>query len=487
MIAAEIAANRFGLGAVRQVQSGQNLISVRADLKQQLRDFDARPDGIAAVPDTAAFSRLASDHLDGLRAQGVIGDWPDDGIALSKREQSQRAAEWQREARKFFAKSARESYVQASEARIDAAVASKTPFAERLVHFWANHFAISVDKHAAMTFAGRHEFEAVRPNIMGKFSDLLKAASLHPAMLVYLDQTESVGPDSPVGQEVNARGRKRIVGLNENLAREILELHTLGVNGGYNQADVTAFANALTGWTVSGLARGPAGRSVKPDNSYGLPVFVQALHQPKPASVLGKSYAVSKEQQSLDILDDLARHPATARHIAGKLAQHFYGDNPPASLSDRLQADFQRSGGDLASLYGVLVDSPELWQMPATKFKSPWEWSISIMRAFPEEKPLGLKPLNQLRVMRNRPWWPGSPAGYGDSDNDWIAPDAIYKRVQLASQMAVRLRHLVNIEQIAQDLLPDSLSNTTRQEIQRAASPRQALALMLVSPEFMRR
>lgn len=483
MIAAEIAANRFGLGAVGRVQ---NSVDVKDDLKRQLRDFDARPDNLLALPDTEEVSRLTGEYLDGLREQGIIGDMVVDDSALTSKEKRKRAAELQKHVRKFFGKSAREFYNGAINARLETAIASNTDFAERLVHFWANHFAISVDKPIISGFAGLHEFEAIRPNIMGKFADLLKSAALHPGMLMYLDQAQSIGAKSQLALAVNRPQRKRKLGLNENLAREILELHTLGVNGGYNQSDVTAFANALTGWTVSGLSRGAVAQALNLNDNYGKSIFANVLHQPGLARVMGKDYTATNRQQSIDILDDLARHPATANHIAQKLAQHFYGDNPPSSLVKRLRDDFANNDGDLKSLYTALVESPELWQAPATKFKTPWEWTISIMRAFPNNEVADRLPTNLLRSMNHIPWRPGSPAGYGDKDADWISPDALYQRIQLANQLAGRLKGN-DVQQTAEQLLPASLSNTTRAEIRRAESPRQALALLLVSPEFLRR
>ncbi|WP_438726031.1 DUF1800 domain-containing protein [Parasphingorhabdus sp. DH2-15] len=484
MIAAEIAENRFGLGAVGRASTVRD---AKMALKRQLRDFIARPPAIVAVPDAKTISRMTGEYLNGLREQGIIGKAVIDDSNVTAAQKRKRATEVQKHARKFFGTSGRDFYAQSVAARISTAVSSQTPFAERLVHFWSNHFAISIDKSPIQSFAGSHEFEGVRPYIMGKFSDLVKAAALHPGMLVYLDQVQSVGPNSLLGRLTNTPRRKRKIGLNENLAREILELHTLGVNGGYSQSDVTAFANAMTGWTVTGLSRGPVGRYVKADNSYGETIFSDALHQQGRVVVMGKNYAASGKLQSLNIIDDIARHPATAEHIAGKLAQHFYGDNPPDSLKRRLREDFMRTGGDLTSLYETLVDSPELWEEPVRKFKTPWEWTISIARAFPDRELYRNKPLNFLRKMNNPPWRPGSPAGYGDRDVDWVSPDALYQRIQFANRIAHGLRDLTDVEKIAEGLLPASLSMTTRLELQRAESPRQALALLMISPEFLRR
>ena len=192
------------------------------------------------------------------------------------------------------------------------ALTTDSPFVERLVHFWANHFAVSVDKLPVIGLAGLLEFEAIRPHVLGRFSDMLLAVEQHPAMLVYLDQAQSIGPNSRAGELAAMRGGKQR-GLNENLAREIMELHTLGVRTGYSQADVTEFARALTGWTVSGLGRGPAARPIG-----GVPgqfVFADILHEPGARTIVGKSYDQPGEAQARAVLRDLAASPATARHL----------------------------------------------------------------------------------------------------------------------------------------------------------------------------
>ena len=251
-------------------------------------------------------------------------------------------------------------YQAAVGARTTSALQTATPFVERLVHFWSNHFAVSVDKLLIVGLAGSFEADAIRPHVLGRFEDPLLAVVRHPAMLLYLDQAQSTGPGSMMG----SRGR----GLNENLAREILELHTLGVRSGYTQEDVKEFARALTGWTLpgdGGTSGGTTGGATFR--------FVPALHEPGTRTVLGKTYSDAGEAQARSVIHDLVAAPATALHVARKLARHFVADDPPQALVQRLAETFARTGGDLASVYRELIASPDAWQLAAAKFKSPWD------------------------------------------------------------------------------------------------------------------
>ena len=298
-------------------------------------------------------------------------------------------------ARRFVGGQVRDDYAAAVGARITAALISPTPFAERLTHFWANHFAVSADKLQVIGLSGLLEFEAIRPNLMGKFGDMLDAVERHPAMLLYLDQAQSVGPNSMAGRFAASRPRPngQKLGLNENLAREIMELHTLGVRTGYTQADVTEFARALTGWTVRGIGRGPGARLTGTDGTPGEFVFAERIHEPGERTIVGRKYAEGGERQAQAVLDALAVSPATAEHVATKLARHFAGDTPPPALVARLKASFLKTGGDLPSLYRVLIDSPECWVAGPVKFKSPWEWTVSTGRA------LGMKQMLPLAAV----------------------------------------------------------------------------------------
>jgi uncharacterized protein (DUF1800 family) len=380
---------------------------------------------------------------------------------------------------------ARRVLVQDIAVRVNLAVASPTPFAERLVHFWSNHFSVSVGKPGTQFEAGPHEFTAIRPHVLGRFSDMLKAAVLHPAMLIYLDQFQSIGPGAPFAQRGGRRGGdqpERPRGLNENLAREVLELHTLGVDGGYSQADVTELARALTGWTVPGIGR--VGRFAE-DQPSGA-AFVGLVHEPGARRVLGRSYPEGGARQAMAILEDLAAHPATARHIATKFARHFAGDTPPPALVARLEADFLRTGGDLASLARVLIEAPEAWTPEPVKFRTPFEWLIASLRLAGVRNLPPQRIVGALTELGQVPWRASSPAGYDDIAASWAGPDALVRRVELAERIASNVP-ADNVLDRAEAAFPGALSDATRTQLKRAESGRQALALLLVSPEMMRR
>jgi uncharacterized protein (DUF1800 family) len=389
----------------------------------------------------------------------------------------------------------REQYLEARNAvaqdvalRVNVAVASEAPLMERLVHFWSNHFSVSVGKLGTQVAVGDHEFSAIRPHVLGRFGDMLEAAALHPAMLLYLDQFQSVGPNSPaIGR--GARRRAGAVdapqnrrGLNENLAREILELHTLGVHGGYAQADVTELARALTGWTVPGVGRADRFGEAQANGA----VFVAVAHEPGARQVAGRRYPAGEAEQALAILRDLAGHPSTARHIATKLARHFAGDTPPPALVARLEADFLRSGGDLASLTRTLIEAPEVWTPAPVKFRTPFEWLVASLRLTGAESLPARRIVPTLNQLGHVPWRAPSPAGYDDIAASWAGPDALLKRVELADQIA-RNAALTGVVARAEAAFPGTLSEATRTQLTRAESDRQALALLLVSPEMLRR
>ncbi|MCG3783278.1 DUF1800 domain-containing protein [Delftia acidovorans] len=456
MNSAAIALNRFGLGARPDE-------ALPADPQRWLLDQFARyqpqPPAWAGHTDTDA---LLSDYQS---RQRELRSLPED----------QRAA-----ARQQLRRGARNGYLDAVNARLASAIDTPAPFVERLVHFWSNHFAVSVEKPVVLDLAGAYEAEAIRPHVLGRFEDLLLAAVRHPAMLVYLDQAQSVGPASPAAQRAARRNPDKTRGLNENLAREIMELHTLGVRSGYTQQDVTEFARALTGWSLGNDAGSPAA-------SAGFQ-YRPALHEPGPRRLLGRSYAAGGQEQALAILRDLAASPATALHVATKLARHFVADDPPPALVQRLAAAYQRSGGDLPAVYRALIDSPEPWAAPATKFKTPWEWAVSSMRALGRRELKGAQAAGLLNQLGQPVWRPGSPAGYDDIAASWAAPDALVRRVELAQRLAAQAGNSVDARALAPRLLPgDALGAGTAEAIARSESGSGALALLLVSPDFLRR
>lgn len=375
----------------------------------------------------------------------------------------------------------RPKYVAEAQVRFRHAVTTPAPLTERLVHFWSNHFAVSVDKIATLGFAGPMEREAIRPNLFGRFDELLLAAVRHPAMILYLDNQASIGPDSKAAKFAARRKGVREPGLNENLAREILELHTLGVAGGYAQADVTNLARILTGWSVGGgpgrLAAGEPGEFV----------FRDIVHEPGAQELLGKRYAQSGYEQGVAALRSLAAHPATARHVATKLARHFVADAPPPSLVEKLVTAFRAHRGALLPVYEVLIDAPESWSTDAAKFKTPADYVHSTFRGLGIPVAGGRSGLVAFELLGQRTWSPGSPAGWPDTAADWDGASSIMKRIEWSDAIGARLGDRRDAKRMAPALLGESLGGDTALALARAASGAQAITLLLTSPEFMRR
>jgi uncharacterized protein (DUF1800 family) len=361
----------------------------------------------------------------------------------------------------------RRIFLNEAQARFDAAGAADIGFVERLVWFWSNHFCISADKIASM--AGAYEREAIRPHVLGRFADMLMAVSSHPAMLFYLDNVGSIGPNS-VG------GINRDKGLNENLAREILELHTLGVNTGYSQNDVTSFAKVLTGWTWVPLAGNP--------DHGGEFVFNKRIHEPGEQRILGKIYADTGVDQGRAVLADLARHPATASHIGLKLARHFVSDQPPPPLVDRLAKAFRDTDGDLKEVAKALIEAPESWSPERTKLKRPSDWIVSALRVTGMTVPVGR--IVQAQAQLGEPLWrPAAPNGFSDQEAAWA--DGLSRRLDITNELAGRATEAVDPPELLDRALGPLASVETRQAVGRAESRRQALTLLLMSPEFLRR
>ncbi len=377
-------------------------------------------------------------------------------------------------------------YREEIRARFHAMLEPLGGYTERLVAFWANHFAVSVNKgNPVRTFAGLLEREAIRPHVYGRFADMLLAVETHPAMIVFLDNQQSLGPNSRAG---NRRGR----GLNENLAREILELHTLGVAGGYTQADVTALANLITGWTL-----------VAPNAVDGIPGtfrFNPNMHEPGSHQVLGKTYAdvgngfvvvgpTNAEpgfERGKAALIDIARHPSTAQHIARKLTRHFVADEPPASMVARLAKVFRDSDGDLQAVSRAVLDSPEAWSAPSTKMRTPQEFLLAAARALGRKPDVG-QILQPLSAMGQQMWQPGGPNGFPDTVAAWASPEGLKTRLDVAAAIARQSAAGVDPQEMISNVFGAAASNETRQAVLRAESRYQAVAIALMSPEFQRR
>jgi uncharacterized protein (DUF1800 family) len=360
-----------------------------------------------------------------------------------------------------------ENFFREAQAHYGAAIKAEIGLVERLVWFWSNHFCVNSDDTIQ---AGAYEREAIRPHVLGKFVDLLTAAETHPAMLTYLGNAASMGPNSVAG--IN-----RDRGLNENLGREILELHTLGVRTGYSQDDVLSFAKVITGWTT-----------YVPDlpERGGEFLFYQRMHEPGPQTVLGKAYRDNGLEQGRAVLQDLARHPATALHIATKLARHFVADDPPEALVETLRKRFVETDGDLWQVSRALVEAPEAWAQEQAKLKRPSEWMMSYMRAagFPGNARLLTPTLTRL----GEPLWrPPAPKGFPDREGDWI--DGIAHRLDTANSIAQNPQNVERIDPKAmlETALGPLASADTRAAVNRAESKQQAIALLLMAPEFQRR
>jgi uncharacterized protein (DUF1800 family) len=317
---------------------------------------------------------------------------------------------------------------------------------------------------------GGYEREAIRPHILGRFADMLLAAEGHPAMLVYLDNAMSIGPKSVAG--IN-----RTRGLNENLAREILELHTLGVRTGYSQTDVIAFANVLTGWTTISVQNNP---------EHGAEfIFNGRMHEPGPQQVIGKTYPDTGVEQGRAVLADLARHPATATHVTTKLVRYFIADEPSPALVEQLATTFRDTDGDLKEVAKALVASDEAWAAPRDKLKTPGEWVIAMVRA------AGLRSADPDRFTRGQAalgqpvWLPPAPQGFPDNEATWI--DGMGRRLDIANNFAERVAERVDPATILDTALGPLASAETRQAVARAESRQQALVLAFMAPEFQRR
>jgi uncharacterized protein (DUF1800 family) len=361
-------------------------------------------------------------------------------------------------------------YLDEAKARIHAALESRIGFAERLVWFWSNHFCVSADKGNVRPICGAYEREAIRAHVIGRFGDMLLATESHPAMLIYLDNARSIGPGSMAGVR-----QKR--GLNENLAREVLELHTLGVRSVYTQEDVTSFARVITGWTVM-----PPRQDRERAGEFQ---FNPRMHEPGTHAVIGKSYAEAGVEQGRAVLAALARHPATAKHVATKLARHFIADEPPPALVQRLTKRFLDSEGNLKELAKTLVTSPEAWDPARAKLKRPSEWIIAALRAAGMTPP-DIGPVMQAQNLLGEPLWrPSAPKGFADESGPWL--DGLSQRLDIANQLARRMPAEADPRQIFEETIGPIASSDTRQSIARAESRPQALALLFMAPEFQRR
>jgi uncharacterized protein (DUF1800 family) len=449
------ATNRFGLGA----RPGElaKLGDPQGWLLAQLRD-QAPPSAFASLPSS----------LDVLQQ--------DIALQQARREAKRDGADKPKD----LAKALRQGQMRELALRYQVAVESPSSFVERMVRFWSNHFAVSLDKRVAAPYAAPMEREAIRPHVTGHFGDLLLAVETHPAMLRFLDNARSVGADSPAAMRARKRDPDRQLGLNENLAREILELHTVGANGGYAQADVTEFAKAITGWGV------PMAQDFKRGAADSAFVFRANAHESGARTVMGKRYVEGGMGQGKAVLAALAVHPATARHVSTKIARHLVSDTPPPAVVDAMSQAWLKSDGNLATVYGALIRHPAAWDAQARKFKTPDDYLVSALRAggeLDDQRPQALSTL--LDRMGQPTFTPRSPAGFEDDAAQWSGPDALWKRVQSAQALVEAVPDaLLDPLATAQAVFADTLDAGTITALKRAESPRDGLALLFASPAF---
>jgi uncharacterized protein (DUF1800 family) len=356
-------------------------------------------------------------------------------------------------------------FILDTDAQLAEALTTAAPFRERLVRFWANHFTVSRRNGTVAAITGSYVREAIRPHVTGSFHEMLLAVMRHPAMLLYLDNSFSTGPHSRVGL-------RRGAGLNENLARESLELHTVSPAAGYTQADVTSYAAILTGW------------SYRVDDTPGF-MFRPALHEPGAKTLMGRSFPEG-EEGGLEALAFLATHPATHRHLATKLVRHFVADDPPPAAVARIEGVLRDTSGDLGAASLALITLREAWQ-PLAKLRSPEDYALAVLRAV--DLPDTARPslLGAVSALGQPPFAAAFPIGWPDTAAEWAGPEAIMRRVDWAYSFAGRAERGPPAEELAAATLGPLLRPATLQAVQHAGSRREALALLFSAPEFQRR
>ncbi|GLP97021.1 DUF1800 domain-containing protein [Paraferrimonas sedimenticola] len=338
----------------------------------------------------------------------------------------------------------------------------------RLLDFFSNHFSVSGQGRAMVGLAPTLEREAIAPHMLSEFENLLLAVSRHPAMLVYLNNERSIGPNSRIGN-------RRKVGINENLAREILELHTLGVDGGYSQQDVTELAKGISGWSIKS----------KRDDGEGF-IYRDTAHEPGSRMLLGKRYSDNGQRQGENMLLDLARHPSTANYLCRKIATHFIAEQPPAELVELMVSRWRQTNGHIGAVMRAMVQSDLAWQPAPQKLKTPREMLISSLRVMNQNKVNPRLTLASLKNLGQVPHQAGSPAGYSDSAKDWLGASALMTRIDWANTMGSVFRGQ-EPKAMMKQALGDSVSGMTYKTVARAESRQQAMTLLLMSPEFQRR
>lgn len=445
-----IAVNRFGYGA-RDDELAQAKADPKKWLSSQLQTIqfsDNQPSSDDIFVDHAKFQKQKK---------------------LMKQQQKQAQGSQAQDKNKMIKSAARKTYMKMSAASLKQAITSRHSVSWRLLDFFSNHFSVSTSGRLMVGLSPTLEREAIAPNLLGNFEELLLAVEQHPAMLIYLNNEKSFGANSRMA-------KKRKIGLNENLAREIMELHTLGVDGGYSQIDVIELAKGITGWSV---------KNTKKEHGTGF-VFRAYGHEPGTRILLGKKYAQRGIMQGQQMLRDLAMHPSTAKYVCTKIAHHFVSENPAQSLIEKMQNTWLNNQGNIKQVMLTLFNAEEAWLESPQKFKTPREFVISSYRAIAPNRINDRTLFNSLTNLGQMPFNAGSPAGFSDKESDWLGASALMARVEWSSLVSAQVKR-INAEQVMATALGRSISKNTYQIVMRAESRQQASTLLLMSPEFQRR
>jgi uncharacterized protein (DUF1800 family) len=454
--------NRTSFGPTRETIQRVNRMGIRDYLDEQLQ-----PD---KIPDTFVEGKVAGLKTMRLSSRELIELYPPPKQA---REQGMAMGQ---------AQGPRQVILELQLARLLRAVYSQRQLYEVMVDFWSNHFNIFAAKGVSRWLTTPYDRDTIRPNALGRFRDLLLATAKSPAMLFYLDNWLSVSPSGVIARRLPNDPRR---GINENYARELMELHTLGVDGGYTQKDVQEVARCFTGWTI----RRPRGEAEF--------AFEPRLHDDGAKSVLGMRIpAGGGMDDGLKVIDLLARHPSTARFIATKLARRFVADDPPASIVGKAAAAFRQSDGDVRTVVRTIIGAPEFISAEAyrSKIKKPLEYIASALRVTESDTEITHQLLRYLGRMGEPLFLAQPPTGYPDVGGSWVSPDMLLTRMNFASDLVsnrlpgsrVRSEAVGNADALAQLIAPDSLSSNTRAALAETDG-KEAVALLLAAPEFQRR
>ena len=454
--------NRTSFGPTRETIEHVNRIGVRAYLEEQLE-----PD---RIPDAFVQEKIAALKTMRLSSRELIELYP---APQKAREQGMAMGEMQ---------GPRQVILELQLARLLRAIYSRRQLYEVMVDFWSNHFNVFAAKGADRWLTTAYDRDTIRPHALGRFRDLLLATAKSAAMLFYLDNWMSVAPNAVLAARSPNLRRQ---GINENYARELMELHTLGVDGGYTQKDVQEVARCFTGWTI----RRPRGEAEF--------AFEPRLHNNGAKTVLGVTLpAGGGMEDGVKVIDMLARHPSTARFIATKLTRRLVADDPPASIVTKGETAFRESDGDIRKVLRAIIDSPEFFspEIYRSKVKKPLEYVASAMRVTASETEITHQLLRYLGRMGEPLFLAQPPTGFPDVGSSWVSPDMLLTRMNFASDLAanrlpgsrVRSDALGGADAVARLIAPDSLSPATRAALAETKE-REALALLLAAPEFQRR